>query len=143
MNDIYNADRPSRDKAVASLRTYLSANRRFEEIELLKLWKGLFFCTEISFPSDPLHCNQFISYRGATDETERTVTSPSNTTMFAYADGGYCPFSFIQRPPEILSPAVSGEVLVVEQIMYELQPYLAAYRWAQTLGGAVCRPSVS
>ncbi|KZF26379.1 nucleolar [Xylona heveae TC161] len=41
-------DRPTRDKAVASLRTYLSGRKSFEEIELLKLWKGLFFCMWMS-----------------------------------------------------------------------------------------------
>ncbi|KAI9722381.1 MAG: hypothetical protein M1812_001853 [Candelaria pacifica] len=41
-------DRPTRDTAVASLRTYLSGKRKFEELELLKLWKGLFFCMWMS-----------------------------------------------------------------------------------------------
>lgn len=39
-----NTDRPTRDKAVASLRTYLQGKQQFSELELLKLWKGLFFC---------------------------------------------------------------------------------------------------
>lgn len=39
------ADRPTRDKAVASLKTYLTASRTFTKTELLKLWKGLFYCT--------------------------------------------------------------------------------------------------
>jgi ribosomal RNA-processing protein 1 len=43
-----NSDRPTRDKAVASLRTFLSGRRKFEELELLKLWKGLFFCMWMS-----------------------------------------------------------------------------------------------
>ncbi|KAI9814447.1 MAG: hypothetical protein M1827_003303 [Pycnora praestabilis] len=42
-------DRPTRDKAVTSLRTYLSGSRTFSELELLKLWKGLFFCSS-SYP---------------------------------------------------------------------------------------------
>ncbi len=38
-------DRPTREKALESLRIYLSSNRQLNDIELLKLWKGLFFCT--------------------------------------------------------------------------------------------------
>ncbi|KAH0544053.1 hypothetical protein FGG08_001671 [Glutinoglossum americanum] len=41
-------DKSTRDKAVASLRTYLSGRRTFTELELLKLWKGLFFCMWMS-----------------------------------------------------------------------------------------------
>ncbi|KAH0608897.1 uncharacterized protein H6S33_001125 [Morchella sextelata] len=41
-------DRPTRDKAVASLRSYLSSQRNFTQIELLKLWKGLFYCMWLS-----------------------------------------------------------------------------------------------
>ncbi|KAI9814480.1 MAG: hypothetical protein M1832_005886 [Thelocarpon impressellum] len=41
-------DRPTRDKAVASLRTYLGGRRTLTELELLKLWKGLFFCMWMS-----------------------------------------------------------------------------------------------
>ncbi|KAI9881045.1 MAG: hypothetical protein M1830_008927 [Pleopsidium flavum] len=36
-------DRPTRDKAVSSLRTYLQGKQHFSDLELLKLWKGLFF----------------------------------------------------------------------------------------------------
>ncbi|KAI9851646.1 MAG: hypothetical protein M1838_003115 [Thelocarpon superellum] len=42
------ADRPTRDKAVAGLRTYLSGRRQLSELEWLKLWKGLFFCMWMS-----------------------------------------------------------------------------------------------
>ncbi|CCG82247.1 Ribosomal RNA-processing protein 1 homolog [Taphrina deformans PYCC 5710] len=38
------SDRKIRDAALASLTKFLSANRQFEELELLKLWKGLFYC---------------------------------------------------------------------------------------------------
>lgn len=38
------SDRATRDKALSSLRTYLSGRRTFDELELLKLWKGLFYC---------------------------------------------------------------------------------------------------
>jgi ribosomal RNA-processing protein 1 len=37
-------ERKTRDAAVASLTQYLSSNRRFTELELLKLWKGLYYC---------------------------------------------------------------------------------------------------
>ncbi|KAI9844228.1 MAG: hypothetical protein M1837_005734 [Sclerophora amabilis] len=45
-------DRPTRDNAVASLRTFLSGNRQLEELELLKLWKGLFYWTSGMWMSD-------------------------------------------------------------------------------------------
>ncbi|KAI9751799.1 MAG: hypothetical protein M4579_005885 [Chaenotheca gracillima] len=41
-------DRPTRDKAVDSLRTFLSGRRKLDELELLKLWKGLFYCMWMS-----------------------------------------------------------------------------------------------
>ncbi|KAF6227816.1 hypothetical protein HO173_011918 [Letharia columbiana] len=37
-------DRPTREKALSSLQTYLCSGRNFTTIELLKIWKGLFFC---------------------------------------------------------------------------------------------------
>jgi ribosomal RNA-processing protein 1 len=37
-------DRPTRDKALSSLRTYLSGRRSLPPLELLKLHKGLFYC---------------------------------------------------------------------------------------------------
>lgn len=37
-------DKKSRDAALDSLRTYLSCRRDLSSIELLKLWKGLFYC---------------------------------------------------------------------------------------------------
>jgi ribosomal RNA-processing protein 1 len=37
-------DRSARDKAFELLRKYLNSGRDFSELELLKLWKGLFFC---------------------------------------------------------------------------------------------------
>ncbi|KAF8544317.1 hypothetical protein BDD12DRAFT_915508 [Trichophaea hybrida] len=42
------SDRPTRDKAVASLKTYLTASRTFTKTDLLKLWKGLFYCFWLS-----------------------------------------------------------------------------------------------
>ncbi|KAI9677261.1 MAG: hypothetical protein M1829_002603 [Trizodia sp. TS-e1964] len=41
-------DRPTRDKAVSSLRTFLAGRRKLDELELLKLWKGLFYCMWMS-----------------------------------------------------------------------------------------------
>ncbi|KAI9829701.1 MAG: hypothetical protein M1826_005444 [Phylliscum demangeonii] len=38
------SDKETRDKALASLKTFLSGQRRLEALELLKLWKGLFYC---------------------------------------------------------------------------------------------------
>ncbi|CAF9909907.1 hypothetical protein IMSHALPRED_008503 [Imshaugia aleurites] len=37
-------DRPTREKALSSVQTYLCSGRTFTTIELLKIWKGLFFC---------------------------------------------------------------------------------------------------
>ncbi|KAH9218487.1 nucleolar protein,Nop52-domain-containing protein [Leptodontidium sp. 2 PMI_412] len=41
-------DRPTRDAALDSLRTYLSGRRELPALELLKLWKGLFYCMWMS-----------------------------------------------------------------------------------------------
>ncbi|KAH8593379.1 hypothetical protein B0O99DRAFT_463393, partial [Bisporella sp. PMI_857] len=41
-------DRPTRDKALDSLRTFLSGRRELPALELLKLWKGLFYCMWMS-----------------------------------------------------------------------------------------------
>ncbi|KAK6542171.1 hypothetical protein TWF694_007935 [Orbilia ellipsospora] len=41
-------DRPTRDKAVESLKSYLSSSRTFTQSDLLKLWKGLFYCMWLS-----------------------------------------------------------------------------------------------
>ena len=41
-------DRPTRDKALESLRTFLSGRRDLPPLELLKLWKGLFYCMWMS-----------------------------------------------------------------------------------------------
>ncbi|KAF2804830.1 nucleolar protein-like protein NOP52 variant [Mytilinidion resinicola] len=42
------SDKRIRDKALDSLRTFLSGRSGIEEIELLKLWKGLFYCMWMS-----------------------------------------------------------------------------------------------
>ncbi|KAF3939488.1 hypothetical protein ABW19_dt0206603 [Dactylella cylindrospora] len=41
-------DRPTRDKAVESLKAYLSHSRTFTQSDFLKLWKGLFYCMWLS-----------------------------------------------------------------------------------------------
>jgi ribosomal RNA-processing protein 1 len=41
-------DRHVRDKAVQNLRTYLAHRTTFSQLELLKLWKGLFYCMWLS-----------------------------------------------------------------------------------------------
>lgn len=41
-------DRHVRDKAVQNLRSYLSNRKTFSQLELLKLWKGLFYCMWLS-----------------------------------------------------------------------------------------------
>ncbi|KAK6511902.1 hypothetical protein TWF481_000806 [Arthrobotrys musiformis] len=41
-------DRPTRDKAVESLKAYLSSSRTFSRSDMLKLWKGLFYCMWLS-----------------------------------------------------------------------------------------------
>ncbi|KAK2760724.1 hypothetical protein FQN54_001960 [Arachnomyces sp. PD_36] len=44
VRELASSDRPTRDKAVESLTLYLSSRRDFSLLELLKVWKGLFFC---------------------------------------------------------------------------------------------------
>jgi len=41
-------EKSTRDQAVANLRTYLRSRQTFSEEELLKLWKGLFYCMWMS-----------------------------------------------------------------------------------------------
>jgi hypothetical protein len=38
-------DKEVRDQALESLRTFLGAQAEMAELDLLKLWKGLFYCT--------------------------------------------------------------------------------------------------
>lgn len=42
------ADKRIRDRALASLRTYLHRTATFDELELRKLWKGLYYCMWMS-----------------------------------------------------------------------------------------------
>ncbi|KAI4117178.1 MAG: hypothetical protein LQ345_002529 [Seirophora villosa] len=44
VKELASSDRRTREKALESLRIYLSSNRQLTDIELLKLWRGLFFC---------------------------------------------------------------------------------------------------
>jgi ribosomal RNA-processing protein 1 len=45
-------DKKTRDQALTSLRTFLSGRSEISELDLLKLWKGLFYCTLSSgYPS--------------------------------------------------------------------------------------------
>ncbi|MCJ1439201.1 hypothetical protein MMC27_008592 [Xylographa pallens] len=44
VKQLASSDRPTREKALDSLRSYLGSSRSFTDLELLKLWKGLFFC---------------------------------------------------------------------------------------------------
>lgn len=41
-------EKGTRDQAVNGLRTYLRSRKEFSEEELLKLWKGLFYCMWMS-----------------------------------------------------------------------------------------------
>ena len=41
-------DRRTRDSALEKLRTYLKHRKQLDSLELLKLWKGLFFCMWMS-----------------------------------------------------------------------------------------------
>ncbi|KAF2461099.1 nucleolar protein,Nop52-domain-containing protein [Lineolata rhizophorae] len=41
-------DKRTRDKALDSLRTFLASRHELDELELLKLWKGLFYCVWMS-----------------------------------------------------------------------------------------------
>ncbi|EPX74028.1 nucleolar protein Nop52 family protein [Schizosaccharomyces octosporus yFS286] len=41
-------DRKTRDEALASLQKFLSRKKKFERLDFLKLWKGLFYCMWMS-----------------------------------------------------------------------------------------------
>jgi hypothetical protein len=44
-------DKQVRDEALDSLRTYLGAQSEIKDLDLLKLWKGLFYCTLCPLPT--------------------------------------------------------------------------------------------
>jgi ribosomal RNA-processing protein 1 len=48
IKSLASSNRTTRDRALDSLRTYLHRSTPFTEIELLKLWKGLFYCMWMS-----------------------------------------------------------------------------------------------
>ncbi|KAL5116728.1 hypothetical protein ACEQ8H_005340 [Pleosporales sp. CAS-2024a] len=45
IRQLTSSDKQVRDQALSSLRTYLSSQSQISELDLLKLWKGLFCCT--------------------------------------------------------------------------------------------------
>ncbi|PVI08480.1 hypothetical protein DM02DRAFT_722711 [Periconia macrospinosa] len=44
IKNLASSDKRTRDQALNSLRAYLSAQTQISELDLLKLWKGLFYC---------------------------------------------------------------------------------------------------
>jgi ribosomal RNA-processing protein 1 len=50
---MHSADKKTRDQALSSLRSYLSNRAQISELDLLKLWKGLFYC--LWMQDKPLH----------------------------------------------------------------------------------------
>ncbi|KAF2447454.1 hypothetical protein P171DRAFT_407614 [Karstenula rhodostoma CBS 690.94] len=44
MKHLASSDKDTRDSALASLRAFLSSRSEISELDLLKLWKGLFYC---------------------------------------------------------------------------------------------------
>ncbi|KAL9074148.1 MAG: hypothetical protein Q9157_004496 [Trypethelium eluteriae] len=53
VKQLASSDKDKRDAALESLRTYISKRINFDELELLKLWKGLFFCMWMSDKPKP------------------------------------------------------------------------------------------
>ncbi|KAI9655313.1 MAG: hypothetical protein M1821_005460 [Bathelium mastoideum] len=52
-SDVVIQDKSKRDAALESLRIYINRRTSFDELELLKLWKGLFFCMWMSDKPKP------------------------------------------------------------------------------------------
>ncbi|KAK4543652.1 hypothetical protein LTR36_005297 [Oleoguttula mirabilis] len=48
IKQLASSDRKIRDRALSSLRTYLHRSKPFTPLDLLKLWKGLFYCMWMS-----------------------------------------------------------------------------------------------
>lgn len=48
VKSLASSNRTTRDRALDSLRTYLNRATTFSELDLLKLWKGLYFCMWMS-----------------------------------------------------------------------------------------------
>jgi len=68
-----------REKAVESLRLFLSQSRTFTEIDFLKLWKGLYYCM---WMCDRMHVQQQLA---DTLAELVSVLQPQNTTLFLQA----------------------------------------------------------
>ena len=49
------SDKSTRDQALASLRAFLSSRSDISDLDLLKLWKGLFYCKPQSSHSGPIN----------------------------------------------------------------------------------------
>ena len=45
IKNLASSDNQTRDQALDSLRAFLSSRSEISELDLLKLWKGLFYCT--------------------------------------------------------------------------------------------------
>jgi ribosomal RNA-processing protein 1 len=50
MRNLASSDKRTRDSALASLRAFLSSRSEISELDLLKLWKGLFYCAQPPLP---------------------------------------------------------------------------------------------
>lgn len=72
-NSNHPTDRPTREKALTSLQTCLCSGRSFTTIELLKIWKGLFFCT----------LDSSVLSRGSKHYTNITVQASSTPTVLS------------------------------------------------------------
>jgi hypothetical protein len=72
-------ERPVREKAVESLRLFLSQSRQFTELDFLKLWKGLYYCM---WMSDRMRVQQQLA---DTLGDLVSVLQPKNTILFVQA----------------------------------------------------------
>jgi hypothetical protein len=62
---MFATDKKVRDQALDSLKTYLGAQSEIAELDLLKLWKGLFYCMHSS-------CLDVKEHHKALRDTSRT-----------------------------------------------------------------------
>ncbi|KAI9834230.1 MAG: hypothetical protein M1819_003068 [Sarea resinae] len=113
-------DRQTRDKAVSSLRTYLSGKKHFGEMELLKLWKGLFFCM---WMSDRPRTQQ----RLAIDLAGLVEVLPEETAL-----------SFLEAFWKTMAREWNGiDVLRMDKFLLLVRTYLnASFRYLQRRGWA-------
>ena len=77
--DSYVQERKEREKAVDSLRTFLSQNRDFTELDFMKLWKGLYYCMWM--------CDRMRVQQRLADDLANLVSvlQPKNTILFIQA----------------------------------------------------------